>query len=85
MDTTIMELKLVALAYLQDSHLATIHLQSPQARSLAPSLPSIGAEPIGLCTITCGENIITSSATLIGMEEPGQIWKSFSVATYEWA
>lgn len=39
MDTTIMELKLVALAYLQDSHLATIHLQSPQARSLARSLP----------------------------------------------
>jgi hypothetical protein len=80
MDTAIMELKLVALAYLQDSHLATIHLQSPQAPSLPPSLP-----PIGLCTIKCGENFIPSSATLIGMEEPRQIRKSFSVATYEWA
>jgi hypothetical protein len=89
MDTTIMELELVALAYLQDSHLARIHLQSPQAGWLAPSLPPtlppIGAEPIGLCTIKSGENIITCSATLIGMEEPGQIRKSFSVATYEWA
>jgi hypothetical protein len=52
---------------------------------LPPSLPPIGAEPIGLCTIKSGEKFITSSATLIAMEEPGQIRKSFSVATYEWA
>jgi hypothetical protein len=59
--------------------------QSPETPSLPSSLPPIGAEPIGLCTIKSGEKFIPSSATLIGMEEPRQIRKSFSVATYKWA
>jgi hypothetical protein len=42
-------------------------------------LAPIGAEAIGLCTIKSGEKLIPSSATLIGMEEPEQIRKSFAV------